>query len=281
MPEIVRHVARGTLYDVLGEAEVQISFPMDSDGPGDGYRKLREGDRLVVYRGNDQRLWARFPAEFYDGRFKNITPARRWWPSIYADEIMPEGLFSPDTWITGRCDAGWIIGPKARDERLDYSCQIAQPGDVVEFDWHEPRGTRDLVIHPDGTWVVEGHEPVGWTHVYDTDEFENSDNDLRSFVATNIDFLGLREGDEPHRLQVAFSLWGGAKFRLDLNRANKASFAPEDAAAHAAAIQQAVQHFEPMNPEEQAAYREAQRQSWAKGEAGLDRPATEGPRDDG
>lgn len=280
MPEIVRHVGRGTLYDVLGEAEVQISFPTDWAGVGDGYRPLREHDRLVIYRGKDDRLWARFPSEFHDGRFENITPVRRWWPDEYVDEVMPTGTISPERWIAGRSNLGWILGPEDVDERIDDGCHIVQPGDIVGFTWHEPRGRRTLTIHGDGTWALDSLEPDDWSWVTDADDFENSNDSLEAFVRDNIFHETLRPGDQAMQIDLVFSRWGNARFRFVV-KDNTASFVPEDAAAPAAVIQQAVQQFEAMSSEQQAEHREAQRQSWAKGEAGLDKPAIEGARDDG
>lgn len=66
----VRHKKRSTTYTVLGEAEVQIS--VDHKGLGTDRRLLKEGDTLVVYKGEDGKLWARFPNEFHDGRFEEV-----------------------------------------------------------------------------------------------------------------------------------------------------------------------------------------------------------------
>lgn len=66
----VRHLKRGSIYEVLGEAEAQIStgYP-GPDHAGYGFH-LAEGDKLVVYRGlEDGKLWLRAPEEFADGRF--------------------------------------------------------------------------------------------------------------------------------------------------------------------------------------------------------------------
>ncbi len=72
----VQHVKRGSTYAVLGEAEVQISSGDFEDQTGHRHKDrqlLAEGDKLVIYRSEkDGHLWARFPDEFNDGRFKEI-----------------------------------------------------------------------------------------------------------------------------------------------------------------------------------------------------------------
>lgn len=65
--ERVRHVKRGTEYEVLGEAEAQVSTV--------GGRVLGDYDKLTVYRGSDGKLWCRFTDEMRDGRFEPAPPA--------------------------------------------------------------------------------------------------------------------------------------------------------------------------------------------------------------
>lgn len=60
--EKYRHVKRGTVYEVVGVAELQIAANTPS-----------EGDGLVIYRGDDGKFWARLADEFHDGRFVAIT----------------------------------------------------------------------------------------------------------------------------------------------------------------------------------------------------------------
>lgn len=74
--ERVRHVKRGTEYEVLGEAEAQVS---GSDSRITEHRDwlteaviLEDGDKLTVYRGTDGRLWCRPTDEFRDGRFLTL-----------------------------------------------------------------------------------------------------------------------------------------------------------------------------------------------------------------
>lgn len=59
-----KHAKRGTVYEVIAHAELQMSAD------------LVDGTELVVYRGEDGRLWAREEEEFLDGRFTELTAAR-------------------------------------------------------------------------------------------------------------------------------------------------------------------------------------------------------------
>jgi hypothetical protein len=56
--EVYRHRRRGTLYTVIGRANLQTDHPLEDDEP------------LVIYRGKDGELWARPVREFRDGRFE-------------------------------------------------------------------------------------------------------------------------------------------------------------------------------------------------------------------
>jgi hypothetical protein len=74
----VRHVKRGSEYEVLHRGvELQVSthrrMRSDSTAWEGQMTALREGARLVVYRGEDGKLWAREEAEFGDGRFEPVT----------------------------------------------------------------------------------------------------------------------------------------------------------------------------------------------------------------
>lgn len=67
--ERVRHLKRGTEYEVLGEAEAQVSKGA-STRDGKHHRCICDDDRLTVYRClKTGKLWCRFTDEFRDGRF--------------------------------------------------------------------------------------------------------------------------------------------------------------------------------------------------------------------
>lgn len=58
-----RHKVRGTEYEAIGTAELQNARAFD----------LRDGDRLVIYRGESGQLYARHHIEFNDGRFEPVA----------------------------------------------------------------------------------------------------------------------------------------------------------------------------------------------------------------
>lgn len=60
--ERVRHKKRGTTYTIVGNAELQLSFD-----------DLCDGSEMIVYRGDDGKLWVRNANEFWDGRFERLS----------------------------------------------------------------------------------------------------------------------------------------------------------------------------------------------------------------
>jgi hypothetical protein len=60
--ELWRHKKRGTVYEVVGLAELQSSTGRPEDG-----------SFLVLYKGEDGKLWAREQSEFQDGRFEILV----------------------------------------------------------------------------------------------------------------------------------------------------------------------------------------------------------------
>lgn len=65
----VRHLKRGSTYEVIGDAEGQISHSNEELGRS-GQRVVAEGTVLTVYKCDKTgKLFWRFPSEFNDGRF--------------------------------------------------------------------------------------------------------------------------------------------------------------------------------------------------------------------
>lgn len=85
----VRHVKRGTKYDVIGEAELQMA------------RDLADGATMIVYRGDDGRLWVREEGEFEDGRFEETTPKNKKWDRVIDDMLAAQSRFAM-AWRDGK-----------------------------------------------------------------------------------------------------------------------------------------------------------------------------------
>lgn len=228
MRELHRHKKRGTTYELLGIAEAQVSKTTENVFQADAYRPLREGDRLAVYRAEDGlRLWVRFEDEFRDGRFENVTPARKWWPDEYMDEVLPAGTFSPDDWIIGSAPGGWVIGPRDRDDALSYGLHTLQEGETFGFSWMEPRGTCTITIKADGTW--SGTEPSDYTWCWEDGDSENCGESVDELVRITLDADPLKPGDEVD-IDLRFCKWGDAVFRLVVED-RQAKFVPVEAEA--------------------------------------------------
>jgi hypothetical protein len=64
----VRHLARGTNYDVIGLGMFQIS------SAASGAELVYDNMPVVVYQGEDGMLWVRMAKNFLDGRFTPKGP---------------------------------------------------------------------------------------------------------------------------------------------------------------------------------------------------------------
>ena len=61
-----RHKKRGSTYDEIGTARLQVSDP----------GALRDMEEMIVYRGSDGAMWVRPALEFHDGRFEVVAETR-------------------------------------------------------------------------------------------------------------------------------------------------------------------------------------------------------------
>lgn len=56
-----RHKKRGGIYNYISHASVQAEHP------------IKEGDKVVVYTGENGQMWVRPHHEFHDGRFEPVA----------------------------------------------------------------------------------------------------------------------------------------------------------------------------------------------------------------
>jgi len=133
---------------------------------------------------------------------------REWWPSDYADEVMPPGRESPSAWIRGpRGDTYELAG--ADDdiegaERDDDHPRIVRPGEVIDFVWCESLGTVEVTIFPDGAHRVHGVVPAHATHFWLAGDPESLAHDIPSFVRR---YRETEDVPEPVRETVRLAQW--------------------------------------------------------------------------
>lgn len=221
MAKQYRHLKRGSVYTLIGIAEIQNSSA----------EPLAEGARIAVYEGANGQLWARPRAEFFDGRFEPLHNGRLWWPQSYADESMPEGTSDPSQWIAGKVGALWLIGPTDQDDRVLYGCDLVAEGAIVEFGWAEMRGTRTVAISADGSWQVRAGEPDDYTDCWEDGEFESLGDRVEDVVRAHIEVDPFRP-DEIREIDICFRKMGEGRFRLEQDIYGGASFVPVDEARH-------------------------------------------------
>lgn len=76
-------------------------------------------------------------------------PARRWLPTFLVDETMPEGRLRPEDWLKPDREGVTEVYYDDGEQVEGYII----PDRVVAFSWHEPRGTIEILVMPDGTWT--------------------------------------------------------------------------------------------------------------------------------
>lgn len=72
--QLFRHVKRGTTYEKVALASLQCADPCE------------ETAVLVIYRGEDGKVWARPHDEFHDGRFEKVQSDADWYLMRAAEE---------------------------------------------------------------------------------------------------------------------------------------------------------------------------------------------------
>ena len=120
-----RHKKRGTVYEKIGLAELQAAS-----------WNVHEGDGLVVYRGEDGKLWARHADEFHDGRFEQValtTPPRQ--PDDAVREAERQGEQKAIARIVNVSRAiGWQAGVGGRETAGAIVSYLAtSPDEIAPF----------------------------------------------------------------------------------------------------------------------------------------------------
>ncbi|MCA0027382.1 MULTISPECIES: hypothetical protein [unclassified Mesorhizobium] len=78
--------------------------------------------------------------------------SRKWWPAAMFDESMPPGRADPQDWL--KPDASGTTMVRDNDEPEGRALAVILPGAIAEFVWHEQRGSVEITLMPDGTWLL-------------------------------------------------------------------------------------------------------------------------------
>ncbi len=151
---------------------------------------------------------------------------RKWLPSAYQDEVIPETQISPDSFLRNDPEHGWIMLPP--EEEVDpesYYFTKLEPGQVIRFDTTEFYGHYSLQVRENRTYEVGAPIPEKANcFVVDHDIYTfqdtlatlvNSDNGFTTPLSPGEYTLTAYWWSEKHSL-----------FRFELDAAGNGRFAP-------------------------------------------------------
>jgi hypothetical protein len=109
---------------------------------------------------------------------------RLYWPSDYADEVMPEGAAHPTAWLYRDEESQLRIRPFYEG----HVGKMVRHGDVVEFIWSEPRPRLLVTFHADGTYTTHGADAAAdANHFWLYDETEVGGDSLKYIAELALD----------------------------------------------------------------------------------------------
>ncbi|MDS1135603.1 hypothetical protein [Nitratireductor indicus] len=81
----------------------------------------------------------------------DFSDTRQWWPSYLMGEVMPAGRARPEDWLRPDGDGKTTVLEEDDEDRI---LMTIEPGEVVEFCWHERRGSVSILLMPNGSWEL-------------------------------------------------------------------------------------------------------------------------------
>lgn len=93
----------------------------------------------------------------------DFASTRRWWPACLVDETMPDGRKRPEDWLSP--DAAGVTTIRWDDENASVAGTIS-PGETVSFVWWEDRGSVQVTVMPDGSWILEDPRDGGTVDMF-------------------------------------------------------------------------------------------------------------------
>lgn len=100
---------------------------------------------------------------------------RSWLPAEWMDESIPALGDSPDQFIRTVDSKHFLASIDDADDHWLGMAELS-PGQLVNFMWHEPRGTHVITIAEDGTWKGTVPTDANCLHDGDADYEEIWDN---------------------------------------------------------------------------------------------------------
>lgn len=135
---------------------------------------------------------------------------RKWMPHDYQDEVVPPSRPTPSDWIIKLDDGAPALAFGDFCGSDDRPGRALKDGDIVQFDWVESYGTRELTFHEsaDGwTWELDGSEPDasigGEMMVAEVGNWETMMPSLDEFASTYAD-SGVSDGET---ITITFYAW--------------------------------------------------------------------------
>lgn len=139
---------------------------------------------------------------------------RKWLPSAYLDEWVPETLERPELFIRlvdGKYQIGGFKSPDGLD---DYDVVSISDGEIIEFSYIDNYGWFEVVIGPDFKPISGGDYPHHANcHRYDEDISDNLD-ELIEPLGDDDGWSGVEVGD---RIAVQAYSWHTCRFVFKLN----------------------------------------------------------------
>lgn len=151
---------------------------------------------------------------------------RKWLPEAWMDESPPRSAPSPEHFLRRDPETSvlqlWPIDADDHDEdALSFLVRDLKHGDVVDFAWHEDRGTRVLTIYTDGSFALDEPFPDD-TNCFDDDEFNfgvlGSPGDIAKY------YYSEQQHDLPVTIEICGWAWvGPVKFQVHVSELGAAS----------------------------------------------------------
>lgn len=130
--------------------------------------------------------------------------ALEWWPTSHLDEIMNSGRADPSDWIMTLEGGRFAYGGPSVTEM-----ESVTEGETVSFSSCQTLSYLEMVIHEDGSFVLDKPEPIDATHWYDED-CEDIQDTAQALAKSLFESIGAGTHD------VSTARWSHTDFRFEV-----------------------------------------------------------------